>query len=107
HVLSLPEASMYHEFHEQPLWELVGRLNELWAGTDVYYPFLSHPTALVVTSTRLANHATRAPNQRQLSGRSGVRTALIPGTYLDQARFRQGSVVPPVGATGRGVGGVR
>ncbi len=34
-------------------------------------------------------------------------TALIPGTYLDQARFRQGSVVPPVGATGWGVGGVR
>lgn len=54
HVLSLPEASMYHEFHEQPLWELVGRLNELWAGTDVYYPFLSqragsrnHPLLLV------------------------------------------------------------
>jgi hypothetical protein len=41
HVLFLSECTLWTEFEQQPLWDAVARLDELWAGTDCYRPWMS------------------------------------------------------------------
>jgi endonuclease/exonuclease/phosphatase family metal-dependent hydrolase len=95
HILALPEATLYREFQEQPLWEAVHRLNTLWQGEDFYYPFLSyregsrnHP-ALLVSARHVRPLRWFAPGPHVRRARHNFLLAQIAGqeVYLNSLHW--------------------
>jgi endonuclease/exonuclease/phosphatase family metal-dependent hydrolase len=89
HVLALTEATMYHEFHQQPLWDLVNAINLLSIEREVYYPFLSqrtgsrnHPLLLVAASV-VKPLTWELPGRNTRAVREHVLTALVHGRTLE------------------------
>ena len=95
HILALPEGTLYREFQEQPIWEVVRQLNQLWQGEDFYYPFLSyragsrnHPALLVsARQVRPLRWFAPGPNNRRI--RNNFLLAEIAGqeVYLNSLHW--------------------
>jgi endonuclease/exonuclease/phosphatase family metal-dependent hydrolase len=96
HVLALGEATMYHEFDEAPLWELVNAVNCLSVTGEVYYPFLSqrvgsrnHPLLLVAASVvtpktwKLPGRNVRAAREHLLTAKIFGREVTLGSVHVD------------------------
>jgi endonuclease/exonuclease/phosphatase family metal-dependent hydrolase len=93
HVLFLSECTMWMAFQQQPLWEAVGLLDDLWEGDDFFRPWMSQRKGSrnkpgMVTSARLVKpkevHEVADPDVREVyydvleATIAGIRTFLSP-----------------------------